>query len=335
MLAEAFRVLKPGGTLSSLGVYSTDLVIPLGAFAAGLLFEPVFLKDFETPKVVREVEALLPAGCSWDVDDAGLLEGEDVLHHHHIAAPAAAQSGNASGTIAVSLTKINNDLRWMGSGPNTGLGELHIPDLQPGSSIMPGKVNPTQAEALTMVCAHVMGNDAAVGFAGSQGHFELNVFNPVMAYNFWQSTRLLADAAVSFADNCVVGMAAREDNIKAALDRASFEVKTLADALKALGGTPVTNAQVTVVAPDIAENGAVVPVGATSKLPNTTEIYLIVEKNPTPLSCGFMIPAGTEADVQTRLKMGQSTNVIAVVKADGKLYSATKETKVTLGGCGG
>ncbi|MBL7386810.1 thiosulfate oxidation carrier protein SoxY, partial [Escherichia coli] len=93
------------------------------------------------------------------------------------------------------------------------------------------------------------------------------------------------------------------------------QVKTLQDALKAIGGQAATSDQVSVVSPDIAENGAVVPVGATSKLPNTTEIYLIVEKNPTPLSCGFMIPAGTEADVQTRLKMGQSTNVIAVVKA--------------------
>ena len=121
----------------------------------------------------------------------------------------------------------------------------------------------------------------------------------------------------------------------AALDRASFEGKTLADALKAVGGTPATSDQVTVVAPDIAENGAVVPVGATSKIPNTTEIYLIVEKNPTPMAAGFKIPAGTAADVQTRIKMGQSSNVFAVVKADGKLFSAFKETKVTLGGCGG
>lgn len=121
----------------------------------------------------------------------------------------------------------------------------------------------------------------------------------------------------------------------AAVERASFQVKTLDDALKAIGGTPASSDQVTVVSPDIAENGAVVPVGATSNLPNTTDIYLIVEKNPTPLSCAFMIPAGTAADVQTRLKMGQSTNVVAVVKADGKLFSATKETKVTLGGCGG
>lgn len=121
----------------------------------------------------------------------------------------------------------------------------------------------------------------------------------------------------------------------AAMDRAGFDIKTMADAVKALGGTAANSDQVTVVAPDIAENGAVVPVGATSKIPNTTEIYLIVEKNPTPMAAGFKIPAGTVADVQTRLKMGQSSNVFAVVKADGKLFSAFKETKVTLGGCGG
>jgi sulfur-oxidizing protein SoxY len=126
-----------------------------------------------------------------------------------------------------------------------------------------------------------------------------------------------------------------QSQAQAAVDHASFQVKTLEDALKAIGGTAATSDQVSVVSPDIAENGAVVPVGATSKLPITTEIYLIVEKNPTPLSAGFMIPAGTVANVQTRLKMGQSTNVVAVVKADGKLFSATKETKVTLGGCGG
>lgn len=126
-----------------------------------------------------------------------------------------------------------------------------------------------------------------------------------------------------------------QSQAQAAVDRASFQVKTLEDALKAIGGTPATSDQISVVSPDIAENGAVVPVGATSKLPNTTDMYLIVEKNPTPLSCAFFIPAGTAADVQTRLKMGQSTNVVAVVKADGKLFSATKETKVTLGGCGG
>jgi sulfur-oxidizing protein SoxY len=126
-----------------------------------------------------------------------------------------------------------------------------------------------------------------------------------------------------------------QSQAQAAVDRATFEVKTMADALKAIGGTPATSDQISVVSPDIAENGAVVPVGASSKLADTTEIYLLVEKNPTPLSAGFILPAGTLAEVQTRLKMGQSTNVIAVVKAGGQLYSATKETKVTLGGCGG
>jgi sulfur-oxidizing protein SoxY len=120
-----------------------------------------------------------------------------------------------------------------------------------------------------------------------------------------------------------------------AAGREGFQAKTLAEALAAVGGQPASSDQVQIISPDIAENGAVVPVGAVSKLPNTTEIYLLVEKNPQPLSAAFMIPAGTEPEVQTRLKMGQSTNVLAVVKAGGKLYSAVKETKVTLGGCGG
>ena len=149
-----------------------------------------------------------------------------------------------------------------------------------------------------------------------------------------QSRRTALKSTGAFATLVSLGIVT-QSQAQAAVDQASFQVKTLEDALKAIGGTPATSDQVSVVSPDIAENGAVVPVGAASKLPNTTEMYLIVEKNPTPLSCGFMIPAGTAADVQTRLKMGQSTNVIAVVKADGKLFSATKETKVTLGGCGG
>lgn len=148
------------------------------------------------------------------------------------------------------------------------------------------------------------------------------------------SRRVALKTTGAFATLVSLGLIT-QSQAQAAVDRAGFEVKTLAEALKAVGGTPASSDQVTVVAPDIAENGAVVPVGATSKLPNTTEIYLIVEKNPMPLSAGFIIPAGTAPDVQTRLKMGQSSNVIAVVKADGKLYSATKETKVTLGGCGG
>ena len=149
-----------------------------------------------------------------------------------------------------------------------------------------------------------------------------------------QSRRTALKSTGAFATLVSLGIVT-QSQAQAAVDQASFQVKTLEDALKAIGGTPATSDQVSVVSPDISENGAGVPVGATSKLPNTTEMYLIVEKNPTPLSCGFMIPAGTAADVQTRRKMGQSTNVFAVVKADGKLFSATKETKVTLGGCGG
>jgi fumarate hydratase class II len=105
---------------------------------------------------------------------------------------------------------------------------LSLPENEPGSSIMPGKVNPTQCEALTMVCVQVFGNNAALTFADSQGHFELNVYNPVMAYNFLQSVALLSDAAVSFTDNCVVGIEPREDNIKAALDRSLMLVTALA-----------------------------------------------------------------------------------------------------------
>ena len=116
-------------------------------------------------------------------------------------------------TVAMSCFKIANDIRFLGSGPRSGLGELALPENEPGSSIMPGKVNPTQCEALTQVAAHIHGNNAAIGFAGSQGHFELNVFNPMMAYNFLQSVRLLADASVSFTDNCVVGIEPRLDNI--------------------------------------------------------------------------------------------------------------------------
>ena len=108
-------------------------------------------------------------------------------------------------TLAASLMKIGNDVRMLGSGPRAGLGELNLPANEPGSSIMPGKVNPTQSEALTMVCAQVMGNAVAVSVGGSNGHFELNVFKPVMAFNNLQSIRLLGDAAVSFTDNCIVG----------------------------------------------------------------------------------------------------------------------------------
>jgi len=121
---------------------------------------------------------------------------------------ALVELSGALKTTAVSLYKIACDIRMLGSGPRCGLGELILPENEPGSSIMPGKVNPTQVEALTMVCAHVMGNDAAVGFAGSQGQFELNVMKPMIAYNVLQSMQLLGDACGAFTDNCVVGIQA-------------------------------------------------------------------------------------------------------------------------------
>jgi fumarate hydratase class II len=137
-------------------------------------------------------------------------------------------SHGAINTLAASLFKIANDIRLLGSGPRAGLGELELPENEPGSSIMPGKVNPTQSEALTQVCVQIFGNHAAITFAGSQGHFELNVYNPVMAYNFLQSVRLMSDAARSFADNCVVGIKARTDNIKAGVERSLMLVTALA-----------------------------------------------------------------------------------------------------------
>ena len=137
-------------------------------------------------------------------------------------------SHGAINTLAASLFKIANDIRLLGSGPRSGLGELALPENEPGSSIMPGKVNPTQCEAVTQVCVQIFGNNTALTFADSQGHFELNVYNPVMAYNFLQSVRLMADAAVSFTDNCVVGIEPRLDNIKAGLERSLMLVTALA-----------------------------------------------------------------------------------------------------------
>ncbi len=140
---------------------------------------------------------------------------------------AMVMTHGAINTVAMSCFKIANDIRFLGSGPRSGLGELALPENEPGSSIMPGKVNPTQCEALTQVCAHIHGNNAAIGFAGSQGHFELNVFNPMMAYNFLQSVRLLADAAVSFTENCVVGIEPRLDNIERGLKNSLMLVTPL------------------------------------------------------------------------------------------------------------
>jgi fumarate hydratase, class II len=140
---------------------------------------------------------------------------------------ALVEASGTLNTIAVSLMKIANDMRLLGSGPRCGIGEISLPENEPGSSIMPGKVNPTQSEALTMVCAQVMGNHVAVSIGGSNGHFELNVFKPVIIHNVLQSVRLLADGADSFTKNCVVGITANEDRIKKLVNESLMLVTAL------------------------------------------------------------------------------------------------------------
>ena len=129
--------------------------------------------------------------------------------------------------LAADLMKIANDIRWLASGPRCGLGEITIPENEPGSSIMPGKVNPTQCEAMTMVCLQVMANDTAIGLAASQGNFELNVFMPVLIYNFLQSVRLLSDAIRSFNENCASGIKVNGEKMKENLDRSLMLVTAL------------------------------------------------------------------------------------------------------------
>lgn len=141
---------------------------------------------------------------------------------------AMVEAHGALNSTAVSLFKIANDIRLLGSGPRSGLGELSLPENEPGSSIMPGKVNPTQCEALTMVCVQVMGNNTTVSIAGSQGHFELNVFKPVIANAVLQSIRILSDASISFAEKCVVGIEANKDKIKQLMERSLMLVTALA-----------------------------------------------------------------------------------------------------------
>jgi len=130
-------------------------------------------------------------------------------------------------TLAASLTKIANDVRWLASGPRCGIGEISIPENEPGSSIMPGKVNPTQSEAMTMLCAQVLGNDVAVNVGGASGNFELNVFKPLIIHNFLQSVRLLADGAECFCDNCAVGMEPRRERIAELLHNSLMLVTAL------------------------------------------------------------------------------------------------------------
>ncbi|KAI9203275.1 fumarate hydratase precursor rhizopus oryzae [Polychytrium aggregatum] len=140
---------------------------------------------------------------------------------------AIVEASGALNVLAVSLNKIANDIRLLGSGPRCGLGELSLPENEPGSSIMPGKVNPTQSEAMTMVCAQVIGNHTAISVAGSQGHFELNVFKPVLIRNLIHSIRLISDASVSFTDNCVVGIRANEKRISSLLNESLMLVTAL------------------------------------------------------------------------------------------------------------
>jgi fumarate hydratase class II len=146
-----------------------------------------------------------------------LLAGKEALVEAH----------GALTTLATALNKIGNDIRWMSSGPRCGIGEITIPSNEPGSSIMPGKVNPTQAEALVMVCAQVMGNNSAVAFAASNGNFELNVYKPMLAHNLMDSTRILGDACRSFTDKCVVGIGANREQIQDYLDRSLMLVTAL------------------------------------------------------------------------------------------------------------
>ena len=140
---------------------------------------------------------------------------------------AIVESHGALKQLAVALYKIAQDIRFLASGPRSGIGEIHIPENEPGSSIMPGKVNPTQNEAMTMVCAQVLGNDTTISFAGTQGNFELNVFKPVMAYNFLQSAQLLGDACISFNDHCAVGIEPNEPRIKELVDKSLMLVTAL------------------------------------------------------------------------------------------------------------
>ena len=140
---------------------------------------------------------------------------------------AVVEAHGALKTVAVSLMKIANDIRMLSSGPRSGIGELHIPDNEPGSSIMPGKVNPTQCEALTMIAAQVLGNDVAINIGGATGHFELNVFKPMMIYNFLHSARLIGEGCVSFNDKCAVGLEPIEANIKKHLDNSLMLVTAL------------------------------------------------------------------------------------------------------------
>lgn len=173
-------------------------------------------EDFDI-KVCSELSGLLGTAFLPDENKFRALTGKEAFVFAHGALKA----------LAANLMKIANDIRWLSSGPRCGLGEINIPENEPGSSIMPGKVNPTQCEAVTMVAVQVMGNDTTIGIAASQGNFELNVFMPVCAYNFLQSVNLLSDAMNSFVDNCIIGITVNEEKMKEYLDRSLMLVTCL------------------------------------------------------------------------------------------------------------
>jgi fumarate hydratase class II len=183
------------------------------AVGTGLNAHPEFADRFAS-KVV-ELTAL-PFTSATNKFEA--LASNDALVYTH----------GALSSLAAGLFKIANDIRLMGSGPRSGIGEISLPENEPGSSIMPGKVNPTQAEAMTMLCCQVAGNQTTVTFAGSQGHFELNVFKPVIVNAVLQSVRLLADGAISFTDNCVVGIEPNHDRLRDLMERSLMLVTALA-----------------------------------------------------------------------------------------------------------
>ncbi len=183
------------------------------AVGTGLNAKPGFAEGFAS-----EVAALTKLGFITAPNKFEALATHDAMVEAH----------GTLNSVAVSLFKIANDIRLLGSGPRSGISEIQLPENEPGSSIMPGKVNPTQCEALTMVCAQVMGNNTSTSFGGSQGHFELNVFKPLIAYNVLQSIRILSDAANSFTDKCVVGITANEERIQELMERSLMLVTALA-----------------------------------------------------------------------------------------------------------
>jgi fumarate hydratase class II len=189
-----------------------ELALGGTAVGTGLNAHPAFAE-----KVAAEIAALTGLPFVTAPNKFEVMAAADALVHAH----------GALKTIAASLMKIANDVRWLASGPRCGLGELSIPENEPGSSIMPGKVNPTQSEAVTMLCCQVFGNDVAVNFGGASGNFELNVFRPMIAHNVLQSVRLLADGAISFNDNCAVGIEPNRERISSLMNESLMLVTAL------------------------------------------------------------------------------------------------------------